>query len=54
MSNRLDERVNKLQTHFIQTNKDIGEILVSTGKVIKRGERIDVMDFSEPQRLAGE
>jgi len=51
---RLDERVNKLQTHFIQTSKDIGEILVSTGKVTKRSERIDAMDFSEPQRLAGE
>jgi DNA recombination protein RmuC len=52
--NRLDERVNKLQTHFTQANKDIGDILTSTGKVIKRSERIDVMDFSEPQRLAGE
>ena len=51
---RLDERVQRLQTHFIQTNKDIGEILTSTGKVIKRSERIDAMDFEEPQRLAGE
>ena len=51
---RLDERVNKLQTHFLQANKDIGDILISTGKVTKRSERIDAMDFEEPQRLAGE
>jgi DNA recombination protein RmuC len=51
---RLDERVNKLQTHFTQANRDIGDILISTGKVTKRSERIDAMDFEEPQRLAGE
>lgn len=51
---RLDERVNKLQTHFMQANKDIGDILISTGKVTKRSERIDAMDFEEPQRLVGE
>lgn len=51
---RLDERVIKLQTHFTQANRDIGDILISTGKVTKRSERIDAMDFEEPQRLAGE
>ena len=51
---RLDERVNKLQNHFAQANTDIGNILTSTGKIAKRGERIDAMDFEEPQRLAGE
>ena len=51
---RLDDRVNKLQTHFTQATKDIGDILVSTNRVTKRSERIDAMDFEEPQRLAGE
>ena len=51
---RLDDRVNKLQTHFTQAGKDIGDILVSTSKVTRRSERIDAMDFEEPQRLAGE
>lgn len=51
---RLDDRVNKLQTHFTQASKDIGDILVSTSKVTRRSERIDAMDFEEPQRLAGE
>ena len=50
---RLDERVNKLQSHFNQANKDIGDILISTGKVTKRSERIDAMDFEEAQRLPG-
>ena len=51
---RLDDRVNKLQAHFTQANADIGNILTSTAKIAKRGDRIDAMDFEEPQRLAGE
>ncbi|MDB5622991.1 MAG: RmuC [Devosia sp.] len=51
---RLDERVNKLHTHFSQASRDIGDILTSTGKISKRGERIDAMDFAEQPRLAGE
>ena len=51
---RLDDRVNKLQAHFTQANADIGTILTSTAKITKRGDRIDAMDFEEPQRLAGE
>src|SRR5690606_32084477 len=55
--NRLDDRVRKLQAHFGQAQNDIGDILTSSGKVVRRGERIEAMDFedSEPQlRLAGE
>lgn len=55
--NRMDERVRKLQTHFAQAQNDIGDILTSSGKVVRRGERIEAMDFEErePQlRLAGE
>ncbi len=53
---RLDDRVRKLQTHFNQANDDIGNILTSTGKLTRRGERIESMEFEEPsqQRLAGE
>jgi DNA recombination protein RmuC len=54
--NRLDDRVRKLQTHFTQAGNDIGDILTSTTKVVRRSERIESMDFEngEPQRLAGE
>ncbi len=37
---RLDDRVSKLQSHFGQTQKDIDQILTSTGKIVKRGRRI--------------
>lgn len=53
--NRLDDRVRKLQTHFQQASNDIGDILTSSGKVTRRGERIEAMEFEEPrERLAGE
>ena len=54
---RLDERVRKLQNHFRQASDDIGEIITSSAKVTRRGERIASMEFDEPeqrQRLAGE
>jgi len=54
---RLDERVKKLQSHFTQAQNDIGDIVVSSGKVLRRGEKIEAMEFDEtpqPQRLAGE
>ena len=54
---RLDERVRKLQTHFTQAAGDIGDIVTSSSKVARRGERIEAMEFEEArpeQRLAGE
>jgi DNA recombination protein RmuC len=54
---RLDERVRKLQQHFQQASNDIGDILTSSGKVTRRGERISSMEFDDAQerpRLAGE
>ena len=42
---RLDERVRKLQTHFGQSAKDIDDILVSTSKVTKRGQKIEALEF---------
>lgn len=50
---RLTERVQKLQTHFSQANADIDGILTSAGKVAKRGERIEALEFEDsPARLA--
>lgn len=48
---RLDERVNRLQTHFTQAQKDIGDIVISSGKIARRGDRIDAMDFEDQPRL---
>lgn len=42
---RLDERVRKLQTHFGQASKDIDDILVSSTKVTKRGQKIEALEF---------
>lgn len=42
---RLDERVRKLQVHFGQASKDIDDILVSSGKVTKRGAKIESLEF---------
>ncbi|MDR7033385.1 DNA recombination protein RmuC [Mesorhizobium sp. BE184] len=43
---RLDDRVRKLQSHFGQASKDIDEILVSSSKVTKRGQKIEAMEFA--------
>ena len=59
---RLKDRVIALQKHFGQANNDIGEILTSTSKIVRRGQRIDELELDddqpqllvEPQRLAGE
>jgi DNA recombination protein RmuC len=42
---RLDDRVRKLQTHFGQANKDIDDILISSSKLSKRGNRIEALEF---------
>ncbi|TWG97462.1 DNA recombination protein RmuC [Mesorhizobium sp. J18] len=42
---RLDDRVRKLQTHFLQANKDIDLILTSTDKVTKRGAKIEALEL---------
>ena len=43
---RLDERVRKLQAHFGQANRDIDDILVSSSKVMKRGQKIEALEFA--------
>lgn len=54
---RLDDRVRKLQTHFTQATRDIEQIVTSTDKVTKRGQRIKDMELgaehageAEPRR----
>lgn len=42
---RLDERVAKLQAHFGQSQRDIEAITVTTGKILRRGERISGLDL---------
>ncbi len=42
---RLDERVRRLQGHFGQTAKDIDDILVSTGKITRRGAKIETLEL---------
>lgn len=51
---RVDERVRKLQTHFTQSAKDIDDILVSTSKVTKRGEKIEALEFGAPEKEAAD
>jgi DNA recombination protein RmuC len=42
---RLGDRVKKLDTHFRQASEDVALITTSTDKIVKRGERIDQLDF---------
>ena len=49
---RLQERVDKLKTHFAQTEKDLREIDTSTVQIMRRGERILAVDLGEqPEAL---
>jgi DNA recombination protein RmuC len=49
---RLDDRVRKLQTHFGQAQKDIDDILVSSNKVTRRGQKIEALEFSNDRPAA--
>jgi DNA recombination protein RmuC len=49
---RLDDRVRKLQVHFGQANRDIDDILVSSSKVVKRGQKIEALELGS--ETAGE
>ncbi len=44
---RLDDRVAKLDQHFTQAQRDIQEIRTSTGKITRRGQRIEDYDVDE-------
>jgi DNA recombination protein RmuC len=42
---RMDDRVRKLQAHFGQASRDIDDILVSSSKVVKRGQKIEALEL---------
>ena len=44
---RLDERVEKLKSHFAMTEKDLREVDISADRITKRGERILEVDLGE-------
>ncbi|WP_406856205.1 DNA recombination protein RmuC [Alsobacter sp. KACC 23698] len=45
---RLRDRTVKLDGHFRQASDDVGMIVTSADKVLKRGERIEAMEFEAP------
>ena len=42
---RLRDRVLRLQQHFGKANEDVAQILISTDKIVKRGGRIEALEF---------
>lgn len=42
---RLDDRVQKLQGHFAAAQKDVEQIVTSSGKLARRGQKIEAMEF---------
>jgi DNA recombination protein RmuC len=49
---RLAERTAKLDNHFRQAQEDVGQIVASSDKIVRRGERIDTMEFSQNEAPA--
>ncbi|MCF8532518.1 MAG: DNA recombination protein RmuC [Reyranella sp.] len=46
---RLDERVEKLKTHFAMTEKDLRDVDISADRITKRGQRILEVDLGDEQ-----
>jgi DNA recombination protein RmuC len=44
---RLDGRVAKLDAHFRQAQDDVAQIRTTTDKIVKRGQKIDTLEFEE-------
>jgi len=44
---RLAERTAKLDVHFRQAQEDVGQIAMSSEKIVRRADRINTMEFSE-------
>lgn len=44
---RLDVRVAKLDAHFRQAQEDVSQIRVSTEKIVKRGQKIEALEFED-------
>ena len=49
----LSDRVSKLQSHFNQADADIKNILVSTGKITSRAEKIEKVELAPPDAAKG-
>ena len=49
---RLKDRVDNLDKHFGQANKDIEQIVTSAEKILNRGERIGAVEFGDAQPSA--
>jgi len=52
-TNRLRERVLNMQKHFGQATRDIDQILTSSEKIVKRGGKIETLDFDDVRRPDG-
>lgn len=50
---RLGDRVEKLNIHFRQASEDITGIRTSADKIVKRGEKIEALEFDDPTPVAG-
>ncbi|MDR3408964.1 MAG: DNA recombination protein RmuC [Methylovirgula sp.] len=46
---RLRQRVGKLGAHFGQVQEDVSGIVISADKIAKSGERIEMLDFGQPE-----
>ena len=44
---RLGDRVEKLDNHFRQASDDVAQIRTSSDKIVKRGERIEALEFED-------
>jgi DNA recombination protein RmuC len=42
---RLDDRVRKLQQHFLAAERDVEQIVTSSDKLVRRGQKIEAMEF---------
>lgn len=49
---RLGDRVEKLDTHFRQASDDVAQIRTSSDKIVKRGERIEALEFDDAPKQA--
>jgi DNA recombination protein RmuC len=44
---RLGERVDRLDQHFRQATDDVAQIRTSSDKIVKRGEKIEALEFED-------
>ena len=49
---RLDDRTSNLQKHFDLAVRDVQEMRISAGKVLKHGERVAAVELEEKEPAA--